>query len=548
MWITASFGGEDRRRFRLHDVMPYSGVILREALPSGWEICSLYHHIEKMKLYVEKYIEKHRGTNMNNSIQDYTQKVNKIIAAIEFLGAAVLLLLRVTGESDRFSVFKVLYCAGVIITLVLIYKKVSTKVTRSMLLLNLVFLTSNNVFDPSGFNLYESSMTIAVAVSASALYLNKVVLLINGAIYNVIFISAQLLLDEIEISILIKLEFIILMLFFICKWGNELIKTAVQKEIQATDLLHSLDNAVKVVGENTISLNDDIANCNKNIGNLKDISNAMTTSVQEVTMGVVSQAESISQISEMMSDVDNKLSEINNFSKHLAATSLNTNQIVIDGTERVNHMEKQIDIINTAVTDSLTTVQELDKSMDDINHFLSGINQIAEQTNLLALNAAIEAARAGESGKGFAVVAEEVRKLAEQSSNTVKEIDKIIGDIKDKTKLVLEKVQKGSIATKEGEVITEQVNEGFRRIKLSFSSIDECISNNFSMIENVSSIFTQIRTQAESIASVSEEHSAATEEILAITNEQNASIENIYELMQNINSSSTRLQEIIPKN
>lgn len=484
---------------------------------------------------------------MNDNIHKYSQKVNKIIAAVAFLGAIVLLLLRATGESESFSIFKILYCASVAIALVFIYKEVFTKAASYILMLSLFFLTCNNVFDSSGVNIYDASMTIVVAVSASALYLNKVVLLINGAIYNVIFIAAQLLQGDIEIALVLKIEFIILMLFFICKWGNELIKAAEQKEIQATELLHSLDNALKVVGENTISLNNDIADCNKNVGKLKDISNTMTTTVQEVTAGVVSQAESISRISEMMINADNKVSEINSFSKKLADTSLNTSQIVRDGTDRINQMEKQIELINAAATESLTTVRKLDTSMDDINHFLAGINQIADQINLLALNAAIEAARAGESGKGFAVVAEEVRKLAEQSSNTVKEIDKIIGDIKDKTRLVLEKVEKGSIAAKEGETITEQVNEGFEKIKLSFRSIDEYISNEFRMIENVSSIFAQIRIQAESIASISEEHSAATEEMLAITNEQNASIENIYELMQNINSSSTRLQEIIPK-
>jgi len=484
---------------------------------------------------------------MKDSFKNYTQKVNRIIAAIALMGAIVLLLLRITGESEQFSVYKVLYCACVAIALVLMYKKAFAKATSSILMLSLVFLTSNNVFDKSGFNAYEVSMTIALAVSASALYLNEAALLINGVIYNIIFIAAQLLQGEMDIALLIKLEFIILMLYFICRWGNELIKTAEQKEIQATELLYSLDSALKVVVENTGSLNNDIANCNKNVGKLKDISNAMITTVQEVTMGVVSQAGSISQISEMIINADDKVSEIDNYSKQLAATSLNTIQIVGDGTVRVDHMEKQIGIISAAVTDSLATVQELDKSMDDINHFLSGINQIAEQTNLLALNAAIEAARAGESGKGFAVVADEVRKLAEQSSNTVKEIDKIIGEIKDKTKNVLEKVQKGSTAAKEGEAITRQVNEGFEKIKSSFSSIDEYISNEFKMIENVSSIFAQIRTQAESIASISEEHSAATEEILAITNEQNTSIESIYGLMQHINSSSKNLQEIIPQ-
>ena len=67
--------------------------------------------------------------------------------------------------------------------------------------------------------------------------------------------------------------------------------------------------------------------------------------------------------------------------------------------------------------------QNLERKANDITNIVSLVSGISDQTNLLALNASIEAARAGEQGRGFAVVAEEVRKLAEQSQQAVKDIN-----------------------------------------------------------------------------------------------------------------------------
>lgn len=478
----------------------------------------------------------------HQGIKDYIIKVNKVALYIVFAMSLFKILGNIFEKNyTRGLVGPGIALIGVIISGILMTREAFHRSIRVILVIS--FFCCNLVLNETP----HAGMYIIIGLCIAALYLSKRFLLFTSIIYSLAYIIIEILnhnIQEAIINLIISI-FPIVTLYYLCKWGNELIQSASESENRTKQLVDSLENILKIIGISTDSLSKDISNCNDGTTQLREISNSMSTTVQEFARGIMEQTESISNINKMINHADQEMQEINELSKHLAEISEQASKVVAMGSEEISNMDKQMKVINAMVNQSLTTVEELNSNMDGINRFLLSITEIADQTNLLALNAAIEAARAGEQGKGFAVVADEVRKLAEQSSQTVKEIDSIINKIKNKTQVVLEKAHMGSLAVNEGEIIANKVNEGFEQVKLSFKNINESISKSLEKNIYISSIFSEISTQADNIATVSEKHSAATEQMLVTTEEQNSNIEIIYRLMKNINDSSIKLQELM---
>lgn len=483
------------------------------------------------------------------TLTNHIRRVNKVFLSLYwciFVIYFVLIGVGILNFSTNVMI-SIISMAAVLIVCTILHIKNKAEGIIGTILCYLMLI--NNLISMSSARTVTSIITLLMAACFATLYMNKRFLIILSVIINTALISMEAFKTTLQISTFVSaiiiMDICLLTLYFVSKWGGDLISNVVQREEQTRKAMEELKNTMTVVKDNSLQLNQDINECNNNLQEVKLASSGIITTVKEVASGVQEQAESISDISNMISDADKKVNELSDISTKISDLSDNTGKVVLGGSENIEQMSKQMIIINQAVAESLSTVIELEKSMDEVNSFLDSITQIAEQTNLLALNAAIEAARAGEQGRGFAVVAEEVRKLAEQSSETVKLISEIIINIKEKTESALEDVQKGNLAIHTGEGIVEKVNDSFKNINHSFKEIDQYIEDELDMVGNMTAIFDQIRQQSHSIASISEEHAASTEEMLATVEEQDNGIESLFELMNQIQNSSKKLENII---
>ncbi len=264
----------------------------------------------------------------------------------------------------------------------------------------------------------------------------------------------------------------------------------------------------------------------------------------QINIGVQEIVESILGINLGIEKSNSSLDKVRNISNRISTTSNEMKGNVIDESEKINSMNSTMKMIKGAVEVSLDTVNTLKGSIDKINCEINSIYEISAQTNLLSLNASIEAARAGEYGKGFSVVAEEVKKLAQQTTEIVKNIYEIITEINLITNDAVIKVSEGNTAAEEGTKVVDNVYTSFGEIQEYFEKMSEYLDEEHRFIENVVENFVPIKMDLEGIGSITEEHSASTEEIEGIIREQGEKITSMALSIEEIKILSKNLKEL----
>ncbi|WP_051569392.1 methyl-accepting chemotaxis protein [Alkaliphilus transvaalensis] len=213
----------------------------------------------------------------------------------------------------------------------------------------------------------------------------------------------------------------------------------------------------------------------------------------------------------------------------------------------VNNLANKNHENNEAMAMIHEMVLKTNESAEKISSATSIINGIAEQTNLLALNAAIEAARAGEAGKGFSVVAEEIRKLAEESSKSVNEIDIVVSGLQRDSENAVTTMIKAKEIIKEQTEDVEITNIKYQDINKAVEEAMQIVEKSTDSVNNMKNKKDEFIQIIENLSAISQQNAAGTEEASASVEEQTAAIEEIANSSEALASLAEEMQESIKR-
>jgi methyl-accepting chemotaxis protein len=268
--------------------------------------------------------------------------------------------------------------------------------------------------------------------------------------------------------------------------------------IQTKDEIGALGNAIDAMVKN---LRQIVGNILTNSQSLAAASQQISASSEEIASGNANQADAAQTISELFKELSTAIHSVAQNTELASELSDRTTQVAKDG--------------GAVIQSSMASMQEVSGKMsrleDDsqkVGDIIEVIEDIADQTNLLALNAAIEAARAGEQGRGFAVVADEVRKLAERSSEATKQITGIIKGMQENTKQSVAAVQ-------ESATFSQKTGEAFKHIASMVNDAGQKVTEIAAASEEQAAQASTVQEAVESISAATEEAAAASQETAA---------------------------------
>lgn len=308
------------------------------------------------------------------------------------------------------------------------------------------------------------------------------------------------------------------------------------------------DNVRQLLKNTSASIEEVAATANELSASSKQsaiASQEVAQTIYEIAKGASEQAVNTEKSTQSLMELGELIDSDKEHIHKLSGEIEHVDTLVDKGLKYVEYLAQKSKDNREASDIAYQSIIKTNESSERISEASSFIASVADQTNLLSLNASIEAARAGEQGKGFAVVASEIRKLAEQSAQSVTVINEIVEVLRENAAMAVDKM-------KEAEVIVKEQSESVTETEANFKEIAEAMKSARNAVEVLDESGNRMGQRKEDVmdtiqnlSAIAEENAASTEEASASMEEASASTEEIANSSENLTNITMDLQRLI---
>ncbi|HHY90885.1 MAG TPA: HAMP domain-containing protein [Clostridiales bacterium] len=333
---------------------------------------------------------------------------------------------------------------------------------------------------------------------------------------------------------------------------------ATEIEITSKDEIGQLGNSFKKMVENLRELIGHVANTSTVLGTSVEqmkISASESTAASEHTSQIMENlsekmnqtSSSVEQVKQTIREIALSIGQVAESAQTASSAGQNAQKESQKGKEALQKAILKMNDTQQIVQSSVQATKSLEENSKKISSILQLISNIADQTNLLALNAAIEAARAGEQGRGFAVVAEEVRKLAEESSNASNQIAELLSQIQSEIHHTTSLMEQGREAVSETSQVVSDANNTFDEIHEAINQIASSTEDVSAATQQISAGSEEIVASMENVTEIAKESAVGFQQVLAATEEQMATMETLSSMAESLGEITEKLQNQIAR-